>query len=564
MEYTIRLYYNTGFNIENSPDSITVLTSQPLLSRVFNSIFIRQNMDLATIRIEAEWSNVENADYCIIGDRAYFITGIGMVADNVAEIGLQLDSIATIGTANVTVLDGHCTRRIIPVAEQDITNYEGDVLSEDWRPQHELAMDTVRQVGHTTGGSVNLIQATVDLNNPKLDADVYQSESGDISVGVPKVKPPTENTTIGMYIGSDAIGSYRLPTSALFETDSVDEETLSNVRGLGIESSILNSYTIPKDYIRTISKASDNTVQQITNKSVEVNTTNVPYEYFSGIENKKVFALYNRFVLASETSGDTQEYEFNQIYNKGDTSPSWVVWADLSPTGNPYARPKYLYGDTKSYFTGVVKGTQWMNNELKYTEGSGWIKAKADRNWAIAKDMISAGMSLATLVATSGASMGANVAGGMTAQTAESLATKQIVGGVVRQGIQTGISSIDAIKNYRYNYELVAPEVQFPYAPNLQSFVGNSFIVLRYRLKEADARRLDNYLHRYGESVDQPLRNYMFNKNPKYEYLVADNVQIKSNKGLRFNQDFCNRLARGVRIWHEIPTPEALNVGGNA
>lgn len=534
MEYTVRLYYNTGFDINNSPDSLTVLTSQPLLSREFPSVYIRQDLDLTTIKIESNWSNVENCDYCILGSRGYFVTGIKMVSDNVAELALELDSIGTIGIGNVTIIDGHCTRRIIPASEQSIENYDGDVLGEEWKPQHSEQLDTVRGVGHTTGGSLNVIQATADLYNTEMNADVYESEAGDISIGVPQIKNPSTNTTIGMYIGANAVGSYRLPSSALYDADTLPSDVIARVRSLGIESTFLSAYTIPKDYVKTISKASDGTIQQLTNNSKEVQTTATPYEYYSGIENKKVFALYNRFLLVSETSGDSQEFNFNQIYKKGETSPSWTIWADLSPGGVPYARPKYLYGDTASYFTGVVKGSEWQNFELKYNIGSGYALAAQGAGISTVNDLITLGMGL---ISSGGASV-ANV-------------------------YSTGVGITNRWLEFRNNYKVVSPEIQFPQAPNLQSFVGNSFIVLRYRLGEADARRLDNYLHRYGESVDEPLRDYMFTKNTHYEFLQADNVQIRSNKGMRLNANFCDRLARGVRIWHTIPTPEALNVGGN-
>lgn len=547
MAYSVELYYNTGFNIENAPDSLAVLNLAT--KKVFDSVILRQNNDLTQVKLAAEYNDVKNADYAKIGDVGYIVTHVEMVADKTAALSLILDSISTIGVNNVTILDGWCKRRIIPLSQQNLDSYSGDVLPEQWNPQHELQLDIVDDIKpNTTLGDLQLVVCTTNLEWEALIADSYSDSSGESVVYVPNAPSLTVDklTEIVMnnYIGTE-IGSYRLPSSRIYSTN--DEDVLTNlnkIRSLGIESAIISSYAIPGCWHTVSHSESDGGYNKIQNAG-GIYSTGLNYKYYNGIENAKVFALYNDFVLYSIASGNNSQYSFSEVYKQGDTELTLVMWADVSPNGCPFCRPKSYYGNTSNPWIGYVKGAEWQNNEIKFDSGSGWrISAATNRR----EDYYN-GLNLGAKLLDFG-SMVDNPLGYLSGLTSSAFNERQRY---TSQDMQWQEQNI-----------IVAPELKFPYSPSIQSFVGNGFSVGRYRLTENDAKRFDTWLHRYGEAVDEKFTSGMFHVKQQYDFLQVSNMNIKSDWGIRYNIDFCNRFANGVRIWHTLPNQAAMEVGGNA
>ena len=98
---TVTLYYDTGLGPGNSMDDISKLDSL-FTSRTFSDVAVKQNIMLESARIAATFDDVKGADYCKIGDMAYYITSLRMLNDNVAQLLLQPDFVTTVGISGLT------------------------------------------------------------------------------------------------------------------------------------------------------------------------------------------------------------------------------------------------------------------------------------------------------------------------------------------------------------------------------------------------------------------------------------------------------------------------------
>ena len=113
----VRVYYNTGFNAVNIPDTPALLDSGYFTLTDFPAIDVLQERFLSSIRIRATWNQVKNGDYCRITDTSdnydffYVIDGISMKAQDVAELHLIPDFVTSAGgLENCDILDGVATR----------------------------------------------------------------------------------------------------------------------------------------------------------------------------------------------------------------------------------------------------------------------------------------------------------------------------------------------------------------------------------------------------------------------------------------------------------------------
>lgn len=586
MYYNVRLFYNTGFNQKNIPDSPTLLDSATFTD--VEGVYLNQNNDISQITINGEWNGCRNIDYVRVGDTPdpvfYFVTNVSMQADNVVTLSLMLDPITTINITQMEFIDGWCSRRIIPQSQQSIANYQENIIGENWSPTNEFIFETDLPL-HFYSPPKNFVLSTVDLLQTQKIADEYKTDmaSGSTqSVIIPKLMSTNDFTNFFLStqdnkIGGITSGAFKYPNSALYDFDKPKvKEGIANVRSLGVESAILGSYQIPANWI-TVSYDSANPeiVSTITGSSTTYIST-LNYEYASNVENKKVFALYNNYTVTGVTSGDSMAYQFSQIFDNT-TSPQFLKFADPTPNGMPYCRPVKYYGKNNGLM-GIVKGSNWLNNQLAFVNQSGALinqrnlamgarqhfsVVQAQNENRLASDVNNIG--------TSALGMGSNIA-----STGSPTDILPLIG-----GISSGISTLNNTlmyynmsnaQNLNYaqqigqaivNQNLYAPDIMYPYQTSLQSYLPNDFMIGRYRLTEEDVRRFDNYLHRYGEAVDEPFKKEFMFKKQNYDYIQTSNILLKTNMGVRYNQLAEDVFNNGVRIWHTLPSTTALQTGNN-
>ena len=139
MVATVRCYYNTGLTPTNCLDGSNLLAELGFEYKDFPNIAIKQDRGLIKIRLNTDYDNIKDADYCKINDNCYWITNILMINDNVAEVILQQDCLTTVGVYplfKLNIISGWCTRRHV-LDDTEFIN----ILDEPFVPNNELVIE---------------------------------------------------------------------------------------------------------------------------------------------------------------------------------------------------------------------------------------------------------------------------------------------------------------------------------------------------------------------------------------------------------------------------------------
>ena len=297
MSYNVTIWSNTGFNVNNIPDSPALLGQGTSVQ----AVEIMQERYLSSIKISAEWANVKNVDYCKVGDMYYMVTGVSMLATDFAELALVPDFISSLGgVSQLTILDGITERCHLP------NSVDGDKDDPLLTPHEALQLDyevlhsAIESFGESAKFTV--IETTVDLCKTMCWPATVSYKSGvlsDSSVEVPKqyglsrgmktdfVSPMTVGSgimtshpvnrrdTVLEIVDSDADvkriangsltsdipdqdgNTHKMGTTAFSLTGNTkayslidyNSEYISILRGAGIESSIINKVEYPFDKV---------------------------------------------------------------------------------------------------------------------------------------------------------------------------------------------------------------------------------------------------------------------------------------------------------------------------
>lgn len=623
----IKLYKNTGLNGSNVIDSVSNMWNDPT-SYGFTDIItltgtfpLVQEKGLAEIKIETTWEEINAVDYLIVMSPwvqgtphcGYFVTSITMVSTTVASLSLVVDALGTIGISNLSGIDAWCVRRIVKNVDQDLQTYStGNIIPESWTPSNPLEMDTVVDILRTAAhsdderdGEWEIVIASADIQDTDNLAEAYTvASSTDDKVLVPQLKPidttkllqmtmyTTYNYHVVQQVGSGHVRraitssaemtpkSFRYPDSMGYNLGvTTVYQGVQKMRSLGVENVIVASYSVPKIYASATS-LSGGEVNDIEGLAYHVNT-GIEFEYYSGIENKKVFALYNVFEIASIASGNMSQYKFEDLCKPSDTSYAYtqfqcIIWANPIPNGKPFCRPAYYMGNTENLWTGVVEGAQWLQTQIRYNMQSGAVRNLLRSTSAIVRDLrytgkrnalrqmsgaINWGLGLGDTIMTDAPTNPTDF--NTSAKFHAGQMAVNMAADYLNAGLDAQQASNQAVSDYAA--ELV-PDIAYPYTASVQSFVGNDFTVNRFRLSLNDARRLDEYLHKYGEAVDEPFDVAHFTDKVKYNFVQLENINMPEvlNVPLWLKNLASTVLEAGVRIWHAKPTKAALIVGGNA
>lgn len=556
MIFNIILFKSTGFNLKDIPYNADIITNsyQP---HSFDAVWLLQNKGIGKVRITATWDEVDGADYCVIQkpgvDVWYFINSIKMLNENCCELALTMDALTTIGLEKITELSGWCIRK-----HPKTDNLFENVREEDWTPTEELVIDTGQEVNLSAGEAtpINLIACTFNLTGDYSKAKAFEAviEGSEESykVAVP-LCPDFDNdsdseTEVKMVFPDNTQKSYKIPATRLWWYVSTLKNQVNIARSLSLENGIVGCYVIPPNFCKNVSLGSKG-YESIRNEAGYVELPSVMnYEYFNGILNKKVFALFNQYILSSICSGDSKIYEAKDVFHAGDSAPKIGVWADVSPSGQPYFRPEYFHGNNTDFFMECVKGSQWQNTPIAFNTASGSAFNSLDYLNQREMEFLNIFDSTLSGIAT-------------TTLAAKSMDTKSLI----TAGL--GASSLGQnIVNYGFDYKkkerdfsrqnsIVAPEIRFPRSQSIQNFVGNSAWIYRRRLSLNDAKRLDKYFSMYGYAVDEALTPEVFHTRQNFNYVQCEDITIKANQSLWIRQIAEAQLSNGVRIWHTAFNP---------
>lgn len=548
--YNIRCYYDTGFDANNRPSSAAVLNNATY--RDFPSNYMRQNQDLATTRLQSTWDSIKGADYAKIGDIFYIITGIVMLSDNTAEIGLQVDPLASIGGVNgIDDLGGWAERAHVSTADDTLFS---NVLEEPWAPSQPLQLDALEDIGQdTTGTRYDIVQSTVKLDEITHTAQEYTATaaSGDpyVAINVPNIPQATTRCNFRIYGEWDK--SYNYPFSSFYHAQNDDVKAgMQDVRSLGIDTAIITAYQLPTVFAPAISNPeSSSVIQTVTNlTSTRTPSNNMLYRYGNySPKNNKIYALYNTYHVMSSCSGDRAEWRAEDIYSGGD-KPTFLEYADCSPAGKPFLQPEYFHGARTKMYQECVKGEEWLRVPLSFAlpsgarvEGAGFARAMARTEYDLVETGINTGVNVI------GSALSGNLGG----------ALKGAFGGI-EEANKMAFNLQEKAAEYQTKQRVVAPEVKFAQDYGAQGYVGNTFFLWRTRLSENDMERADNFLTAYGYAQDKKLVKTDLTNRSKFNYIKARGAVVISDAPLRLRQQLANLLNNGVRLWHQLPNSAAL------
>lgn len=599
MLYAVYGYSNTGFSPLNVPDSQTLLTS--MQQTQFDGIWLLQDLAQASVRVKGTWSVVRQIDYVRIDNTFYFCTGVRMLNENTAELSLELDALTTIGINNLVINSGWCKRRHV-----DSDGLFENVIDEDWGPTEPYVMDTTA-IGPSDKTERVYICSTVDLNLSTAErvADTYTDGASSGSVTVPRAPEAAVASEILLDFSSQGTQESslikKLPLTTLYKGTWDDgtqntfiQESIAILRSLGLENAITGSYAIPAGYIDAEINASTPNYQVYHLTSYPHQVAGPAFRWSGGdytVRNNKVFAgQFNKFLLISPVTGDSVTLDAHDIYIDDTTNSNFTYFADLGPGGAPYCRPTQYRGQQPTnegpWYEQCVTGGKWLDTPIAYSSASGGLitSTQAAQQAVLqygglqrTRESAELGYMLNTMnIASSAATQGLKGAG-----TALAVAG---AGGIPAAALSVGSAGLNMFKQLyaagqfydltkrglaydelninmqQYNTlastSLVAPEIKFPRTDTIQSFTGNNFQVIRYRLSQNDTERFDRYLTMFGYAVSEPLYIGAFSGRQYFNFVQAQSIDITVPSGvpLRVKMRAIEQLSQGVRIWHVKPS----------
>ena len=604
--WNIRLYYETGFNAVNIPDSPALL--ETMNHADFPALDILQGEHLSYVNVKATRAQVKNADYMRLTDGTdtfyYIVEDFTMTSTDVSMLSIVMDYFTTHGgVTGIAFLDGVVERHHVAVEDDKYGAYtEDDPMLV---PSKELEFDEVSlftdMVTEGTTKSHIILETTLDMKEIATNANAinYNTAGGD-SVTVPLVNATTKVSTVNVYVDANdpSVLTKEFITPKTVYCDAGNENVISAIgraRSLGVEDGILNSYIVPDaavvDYANGVD--ADGNVATITGAH-KFENTDLDFEYAT-VNNKRVlYGSLNSFMLVSPANGNSVTFKPEDIaYNSfGDitTSPRVCMNTDPRPDGRPYFRFEYYKGNNYDFFLNALKGMEWANAPLVYQRRSGEWQAKLQHD--ATTGMLEREQNMANTANKIQATLGLIGAGkqvtnfaGMEKQQAfeQSMNTNYNIGSMgfnigmdfVTSGMQASLAKRqtemhfkDAFLQEAVGYvsgKVVAPDLRFAMSETLRDFRGNGCIVYRYRPQTSDIEKLDKVLTMYGYKDTNVLaghEEYMTNRR-KFNYLKASVVSVAGNKPKWLRDGVAMQLSVGTRIWHVKPDASAYTDGSN-
>lgn len=403
--YSVRVYKHTGFNAVNIPDSPSLLDRCAYVD--LPPIDTIQDGLLSEISVRCSFADVEDADYCRVGDY-YYACIPTMTSADVATLTLSTDYLnAAGGVSSIEILDG-VTRRVKPT-----TDGFGEWATDDpyLAPAEPLVLDYQEIKMADAGTGHRLIESTLELGlmSVALDGETYDDGNGE-TVTVPKVYPPGGTGTVykgeGMGTGTP-LGTVLFPLTPVIPAteDSVNpiREGLQMCRALGVENAITDCVEIPAAYVTITGSTSSVTesggrysynyisgqsqqsvplksasgtrswsvVKEIEGKVIEKDT-GYAYEYAT-VKNRRL--LYGRQTPVGilTNAGNRLEAAPEETFATGETTLKFKAFGDPHAGGCPYFSFKHQNGNTVSglFWTNCVKGLPWKKIPLVFRSKSG-------------------------------------------------------------------------------------------------------------------------------------------------------------------------------------------------
>lgn len=602
MECTI--YSNTGFNAVNIPDSVETLNTSATSIYTTTALDCLQSRFLTSITISTTWENIKDADYCRIDDFYYFINSIVMTSHDVARLSLVPDFITSAGAKNLNFIDGVTERVHIPKSEDTYGAYnEADPLL---NPAQPLKVDVSSQLFdvysteatesfeiHVVESSINLYVLGQFVTGNTLNAKTFTDANNSSSVTVPSVPYVTSAQACTFSLGGDSYATTSSTATALFNPDDETVQAgMQCARDLGIENAIIAQYTLKAQQFTYSFYGSGSmtdpatpiykTISARTDLSSELSADTMKFIYSDSVKNlRALYGSNNKYGLLS-ASGDTAEYNPEDIYNS-ETAPSVSAVADGRYQGRPYFSFRYFHGIDKTekplfFFFNCVSGMEWRNLPLMYVTKSGSIQDAYNFQSERRESNIENLQRNIGYDASAARNFTNGIAGAI--QNVTEMAKSDSIPGLVGSATSLGSGAVNSVingteiavnqqaynaeyaeqtarelYNFGYSQSVVTPTILFPYqTPSIRDFLGNGVTVYRYYLSDTDLIRIDKLLTAYGYKYTKFIEPSDLTNRKHFNYVKVNGVSVSNNLPNWWKTGITDQFNNGVRVWHVKPS----------
>lgn len=603
MSYSCRIYKASGFNSCNIPDSPDLLNTVNFID--VPTLNIMQDRFLSEIRVKATWSQVKNADYAYLyndttGAKWYYaVETINMTSKDVAVLGVVPDYINSIGGVdNLKIVDGITER--VHVSDDTFGRYTAsDPLTTPSEPLQiekvwvqvgqetntflESTIDVMFQVAETTGHTYKDTDTeTGETASVVVPAIAKLSNFTDYNVSGETVTPINNKTCV--FNASDKSRT----SPAKYNVSETLYAGLADMRSLGVDNAVINHASIPSEYVtpknaydipKVLFKVEGSTDGYSINYVSELegnwttNDSGIPYVYTTAKNNRVNYGEFSKYGIIT-VSGESCEYEAEDIIETGKTAPSITKVGDPRLDGKPYFRFTTVNGDSSKigFFRNCVAGLQWKQVPLVFNQASGSVlntlryensKAVSVQAFSHAQFTDAMGVASGALNLVTGGAVSSSSSDGRFGQATAVSNPLSGLGGVLdmvssvesmynRQKM-TNISRRNELADLEIANTVVTPTVNFPMnAEFMRDFFGNGCLIYRYKYSNNDIARIDKLLTMYGYRFAKALTKSDFTNRTSFNFVKCSNVTVTGHARW-INDGIHEQLANGVRVWHVLP-----------
>lgn len=596
------LYYNTGFNPVNIPDSPATLQSAASASVSGDTIDLIQNYWLDSITVSTTWDAVKSVDYARVDNMYYFVTGITMTSADVAAISLTPDFITSAGgPGSLAYLDGVTERHHVAKSDDTFGAYtEDDPLLTPSKPL-QLAIANGPYMG-TNPNYWAFVESTIDLYKmgAKTDGEyddktaiTYTDSNTSETVTVPATIATESDIECTFWMGgssgttADTAMHTRTHATAIFDADNSQVQAgMQRARDIGSEDAIIAQWQIPKDMCNALYAYRADDTGALTadtgafgyindaDSTIAHELTDANFDFtYATVNNKRVlYGDNNRYGILT-AAGNSAEYDPEDIQGGSITRPSVVYRADCRQDGKPYYNYSYYRGvstldSNMAFFRNAVGGLEWRNLPLKFVQKSGNVQDAYNYQSTMRQESTAYDIGRSQL----GLSALRQAAGDMTEwSNADSLSGMivSMFGGGISAGFDATAANYQALQNQNayerareremFNFgvsqTVVTPTLKFPYqSAAIRDYAGNGCVLYRYYLADSDVTKLDRLLTAYGYRDTRLLTADMFTSRTNFNYVKTSGVSIAGNLPQWWKNGIADQLNAGVRVWHKKPS----------
>lgn len=585
-----RLYYNTGFNAGNTPGYTSILNNANYLD--LEQHWDYQDFFLASMKLKATWDQVKNADYLKYGDAYYWVTGCTMINNNLAELSLQLDALASMGGAKSLSYTSGILKRAHPLSDGEFQN----TLAEPIAPQRALRLQGTANVGpqdcscdvftmSTLAFSDNI---TVDsngnvkpLHGTATEYKVAGEDAGSVII------PNSPKGASGCQVGGTYISGINYYVSFSSSSGQKVANQIAYFRSLGLEQAIVGNYAVPDFWCdgKYSGYAATNAIPARVTSFSKLQPTQVSATAYRPYSSrwKKSIEMNNSYTVMSKLTGESKTYKTQDIVGGG-SRPLFSMCADINIHGKPYIWPSYYRGANTSGYIGSngISGMQWLDIPVVATGASGsiWIGNNYARDSAsLARDTVELGYNSVKNVI-------GNIAGSASKTnwskdvvneygiaipqtgTTPSLGSVGMLGGVIDTSanlafsgskLQYAADKLDT--DFAQATQFVTPSVNGALADGLQTSIPNGFYIYHFMMDNRDVEKFDDFFTKYGYAQDCKFdKSYMSDHwGLGYVYIQTSDIHIArsgmaANVGVGVKNLAEEQLNGGIRIWDRLPS----------